>query len=496
MRTISELPVSINHHAESQDRVFEEHSQSYLLEAIEAPVLSIDVSGRITSVNQRALEMLNQTKAYLLGNPVWQVFESDPAHMLQAAFEPFVSDAFPVQMQLSWQCQDGSYCMGDTSFRAFAHPDGTPAVLCTITQLMESPNILDIVIAYGVLDNIPQPMLMGDENDCIRYGNRAYSELIGRPIESLIGMPIMNLVVDEEREAVRSRIAQRHTGQGDIYEATVIHTDGTRRYLIVSASPITDHMGNYHGSLSFVTDLTYQKQAEHDLRQTNSELDAFSHTVAHDLKSPLSVLLGFADLLENEIANLEQDDTVEYLRTMGQTTQKMISIVDELLLLSQMRKADVTLVPVDIEFAVNESLMGLAYLRSQHNAEIVVTTQDWPSAMGYPAWIEAVWTNYISNAIKYGSEPPRVEIGATVEGDWVRYWVRDNGEGLTQDQIDKLFKPFERLHTERAKGHGVGLTIVHRIMEKLGGKVHVESVLGQGSEFSFLLRRVPEADEA
>lgn len=492
MRTRTKQPATINHHAESQKRVFDEHNPFYLIEAIDVPVMAIAPDGTIIAANQLALETLNQPLEHLVEHAVWQIFRSDPPHALQNAFSPLDITAFPMQMQFSWQCGDETSCIGEATLRAIIHPDGSQMVLCTITQLIESQNILDNVIAYGVLDNIPQPVALGDENDLIRYGNQAFADLLGRPIEDLIGTSFLNVIVEEERAAIKSRIIERHQGVGDIYETTIHHVDGSLRYIIISASPIIDHAGRYHGSLSFITDLTAQKHAEQELRQTNSELDAFSHTVAHDLKSPLSVLLGFADLLENEITNLDMNDTVEYLRTMGQTTQKMISIVDELLLLSQMRKVDVTLIPVDMEFTVNESLMGLAYLRSQHNAEITVTTEEWPPAFGYPAWIEAVWSNYISNAIKYGGEPPRIEIGATEEGDWIRYWVRDNGEGLTHEQISMLFKPFERLHTERAKGHGVGLTIVQRIMEKLGGRVHVASEPGRGSEFSFLLKRVPQ----
>ncbi|NLF76891.1 MAG: HAMP domain-containing histidine kinase, partial [Chloroflexi bacterium] len=105
---------------------------------------------------------------------------------------------------------------------------------------------------------------------------------------------------------------------------------------------------------------------------------------------------------------------------------------------------------------------------------------------------EEVWANYINNAIKYGGEPPCVELGATAQPDGtVRFWVRDNGAGLTEEEQTRLFTPFTRLDQVRARGYGLGLSIVRRIMDRLGGEVGVESRDGEGSIFSFVL---PAAD--
>ena len=113
---------------------------------------------------------------------------------------------------------------------------------------------------------------------------------------------------------------------------------------------------------------------------------------------------------------------------------------------------------------------------------------DWPIASGYAPWIEEVWVNYVSNAIKYGGRPPHIELGATRQAnDTIRFWVRDNGGGLTLEEQSRLFTAFTRLHQARAKGHGLGLSIVKRIIEKLGGTVGVESEIGAGSTFYFIL---------
>jgi signal transduction histidine kinase len=112
----------------------------------------------------------------------------------------------------------------------------------------------------------------------------------------------------------------------------------------------------------------------------------------------------------------------------------------------------------------------------------------WPASLGYEPWVEEVWVNYISNAIKYGGESPRIQLGATREPDgYVRFWIRDFGPGIPADQQSQLFIPFQQLEHTRAQGHGLGLSIVKRIVEKLGGQVGVESQPGQGSTFYFAL---------
>jgi two-component system sensor histidine kinase/response regulator len=162
------------------------------------------------------------------------------------------------------------------------------------------------------------------------------------------------------------------------------------------------------------------------------------------------------------------------------------------------RGVDVDVQPLDMARIVTEARLRLARPIQEHQAEIVVPDA-WPKALGYAPWIEEVWVNYLSNAIKYGGRPPRVELGAVVQAGGsappaARFWVRDNGPGLTPEEQARLFVPFTRLAQASAKGHGLGLSIVRRIVEKLGGEVGVEStgMPGQGSLFFFTLPAVIE----
>jgi two-component system sensor histidine kinase/response regulator len=230
------------------------------------------------------------------------------------------------------------------------------------------------------------------------------------------------------------------------------------------------------------------RQRTIELQTSNEELDAFAHTVAHDLKTPLGLITGYTELALADCAALGDEQLSLFLQRALQSARKMSSTIDELLLLSAVRKLEgVRMHSLEMGSIVAEAQQQLDYMIQEHQAEII-TPDTWPVALGYGPWVEVVWVNLLSNAIKYGGTPSRVELGAQAQTDgMVRFWVRDNGSGIpAQDQV-RLFTPFTRLDKSRAQGHGLGLSIVQRIVEKLGGETRVESEIGHGSTFSFTL---------
>lgn len=233
--------------------------------------------------------------------------------------------------------------------------------------------------------------------------------------------------------------------------------------------------------------LTAQNQQLHD---QNHELEAFAHTVAHDLKSPLTTLIGFLELARQNTQCLDEE-TQSLLNMTATSASKMSSIIEELLLLASVRKEDIRIAPVDMTRIVNHALNRIGYMVEQYQPDIIVP-KVWIPAKGYAPWIEEVWANYLSNGLKYGGQPPRLELGATPDGNgMIRFWVQDNGDGLSAEAQASLFTEFTRLDDIRAQGHGLGLSIVRRIMDKLGGEAGVESTPGEGSVFYFTLPACP-----
>ena len=228
------------------------------------------------------------------------------------------------------------------------------------------------------------------------------------------------------------------------------------------------------------------------LEERNAELDAFAHTVAHDLKAPLTSLIGYTELLEMDYAAILDAEGLLHLEKITQMGYKISSITDELLLLAELRKARVPIEPVHMLSVVAEAQQRLAYTIQQHQADIILPDA-WPVALGYSPWVEEVWTNYLGNGLKHGGRPdeglaPRLELGATEQANRkIRFWITDNGPGITPSDQAKLFTPFTQISQTRARGRGLGLSIVQNIIEKLGGQVGVESEVEQGSTFWFTL---------
>jgi two-component system sensor histidine kinase/response regulator len=222
-----------------------------------------------------------------------------------------------------------------------------------------------------------------------------------------------------------------------------------------------------------------------DLQTRNDELDAYAHTVAHDLKNPLTIITAAADVV-NTVRNLTPAEIQEYLQQIKDTALEMSSIIDDLLLLAEVRSVDVPLGPVDMQDIVRTVQKRLDFLLKKYRARLVLPAA-WPGAIGYAPWIQEVWANYISNALKYGGPSPKIELGASLAaGGMVRFWAQDHGPGVPADSAS-LFIPFSQLRSRRRDGHGLGLSIVLHIVQKLGGEVGVENVQGKGALFYFML---------
>jgi two-component system sensor histidine kinase/response regulator len=225
------------------------------------------------------------------------------------------------------------------------------------------------------------------------------------------------------------------------------------------------------------------------LQESNNELDAFAHTVAHDLKNPIANILMATELLQGTASDSprDQEKTAEIVQWLNVGARKAANIIDELLLLASVRQEDVVRTPVDMARVVQHAQDRLDWMIAQYQG-IITLPEQWPVALGYAPWTEEIWVNYLSNGLKYGGQPPQLQLGATELPDGtIRFWVKDNGPGIPPEKVGMLFTEFTRIERARAEGHGLGLSIVKRIATKLDGSVGVKSEVGQGSLFYFTL---------
>jgi two-component system sensor histidine kinase/response regulator len=223
------------------------------------------------------------------------------------------------------------------------------------------------------------------------------------------------------------------------------------------------------------------------LEATNKELESFSYSVSHDLRAPLRALDGYSQMLEEDYISKLDDNAKRLLGTVQQNIRKMDRLIEDLLKFSRLGKKDVQKTEVNVGQLVHNVIHDINDSNNSKTEIIVNALQNTPADY---VLITQVWTNLISNAIKYSSkkEKPKIDIGSQPSNGEVIYYVKDNGVGFDMQYADKLFGVFQRLHkASEFEGTGVGLAIVQRILIKHGGRVWAESEVNKGTTFYFSL---------
>ncbi len=348
--------------------------------------------------------------------------------------------------------------------------------------------------------------LLDKETAEILRVNEAAQTVLGYPPHTLTGKHF-SFLYPPGVGAATPDIATMLNDSDELYTyQEVLRADGQTCAVETSITEIP--WGKDEATLITLRDVTDRRAAEEELRQyrehleemveqrtaelkaRNEELDAFAHTVAHDLKSPLTRLIGASSLLRvsNSLSREERD---LYLESLEREGFKMSNIIDELLLLASVRKrTSLNLTRLDMGEIIVDVRERLAPAIVKHEATLHISDH-WPAVRGYRPWVEQIWVNYLSNALKYGGDPPVITVGWELAPDAsrVRFWVQDNGKGLTPEEQAQLFTPFTRISDVSIEGYGLGLSIVQRIVTKLEGEVGVESAIGEGSRFTFTLPR-------
>jgi PAS domain S-box-containing protein len=283
------------------------------------------------------------------------------------------------------------------------------------------------------------------------------------------------------------------------FENEFVFADGSVGYFELSIQPVPE------GIFILSIDITPRRIAETEvlelnnnlekrimqrteqLQELNSELDAFTYSVSHDLRAPLRAVDGYAGILEEDYNSLFDSEGKRILKTIQQSAQKMGFLIDDLLAFSKLGKKDVQRSRVNMKELFENVIQELSK-SNQQNAVFQISNLHEVHA-DYTL-ISQVVINLISNAIKYSSkkEKPLIKVWSEINENEVVYCVKDNGVGFDMAYVDKLFRVFQRLHKmNEFDGTGVGLAIVHRIITKHGGRVWAKGILNEGAEFWFAL---------
>lgn len=235
------------------------------------------------------------------------------------------------------------------------------------------------------------------------------------------------------------------------------------------------------------------REKTEELTERNRDLEAFNHTIAHDLRSPLHSITNALKMLRQRYVTELSQEIIETLVSIEIRTSQLNEMIDQLWWLTRLHDPSQEVTPVEIDLAIHSALVRYADRIKERGITINVS-DTMPLAIGHWRWVVEVFANLISNAIKFfddANSTPTIDITAVVKDDMVRYVVKDNGIGISPENQEKIFEMFERLDKSHSTGSGLGLSLVKRMVNKMGGQVGVESTLDKGTSIWFTLPACP-----
>ncbi len=343
-----------------------------------------------------------------------------------------------------------------------------------------------------------------DSSGRITMTNPALEAIVGRDARSLHGQRFDSLFEDEQPVVIGSHPTGATDGDGIHRSTRRLHREGgIPRHAQLTYAPVPGHVGEDIHGLVQVEDVTERLRAEarvhalnrtlearvtlrtRELSQANQELEGFAYNVSHDLRAPLRAIDGFSRILIERYGPSLDDSGRDYLGRVRSAAARMGELIEAMLTMSRLTRGELKLERVDLGRIAGELLEELQLGEEGRRVE-------WRIAPGLEVVGDAVLlrnllSNLLANAWKFtrGRNEARIEFGLNDDGE---FFVRDNGAGFDQAYVDKLFRPFQRLHTQAEfAGHGIGLASVKRIIERHGGSIRAVGVEGEGATFYFSL---------
>lgn len=350
-----------------------------------------------------------------------------------------------------------------------------------------------------LLDATPDAIVITDAAGVITVVNEQALALFGYARDELVGQKVEQLIP----ERFRDRHPEHRRGYGTTPRARPmgsahmplhgLRKDGSEFHAEISLSPVA--VGDGHWAITAVRDITRQEQQQAALRRAteaavaaNHELEAFSYSVAHDLRAPLRSIDGFSQALLEDYGDKLDADGQDHLRRVRAAAQRMAQLIDDLLGLSRVTRAELHRTEVDLTAIANEIADGLQ--KTQPTRDVSFRIADGLVANGDARLVSVLLENLIGNAWKFTSKRAAAGIevsSATVDGE-IAFFVRDDGAGFDMAYANKLFNAFQRLHNRiDFEGTGIGLATVMRIVRRHGGRVWAEGAVDRGATFWFTL---------
>lgn len=338
-----------------------------------------------------------------------------------------------------------------------------------------------------MVENSPVGIFTKDAERRYQLVNQNLADILGKRPEDLIGHRSEDISPNQSVTSLAT-LEDKRILSGDLPLAqSEYHDQASGMTLFNTRFPLPDSQGNIRGIGGIVIDVTERAKLIEDLRRSNSELEQFAYVASHDLQEPLRMVSSYMQLLESRYRDNLDQDAKDFIDFAVDGANRMQRLIQDLLAFSRVGTRGKDPEPVESREALDMALRNLTNTIDQNEAQLEIG--ELPEIKADFNQLVLVFQNLISNAIKFRSEaPPLIQITAQLNGDMAEFSIKDNGIGFDTKHTDRIFVIFQRLNN-RAQygGTGIGLAICKKIIERLGGRIWVDSREGHGSTFHFSL---------
>ncbi|MGA2429331.1 MAG: PAS domain S-box protein [Candidatus Acidiferrum sp.] len=501
--------ISVRRKAEGQLAQMESRYRG-LLEAAPDAMVVVNQSGEIVLLNVQAEKHFGYSRDELVGQKMKNIIPEGFAERLVADGTRTSAESLAQQIgagiELTGRRKDGSDFPIEIMLSPLESVDGilVTAAIRDISVRKAAENHLaemvrELSIKHRLLDSIVEGttdlIYSRDLENRFTLANSSCAKIFERTVTDVVGRSMRELLPNDSYDAVvRSDQEVIQTGATCTIEE-VAEIDGITRLFLTTKGPYRDADLKIIGTIGISREITERKRAEEhlvktvaELKRSNDELGQFAYVASHDLQEPLRMVASYTQLLAKRYKGRLDADADEFIAYAVDGSNRMQGLIQDLLTYSRAGAAGKTLIEISSENALNEALTNLRATIQESGA--VVTHDALPAITTDDTQLAQLFQNLVGNAIKYRSAAvPCVHVSAAKNGgkEWV-FSVRDNGMGIDPQYFERIFILFQRLHgREDFKGTGIGLAICKKILERLGGRIWVESQPEKGSTFYFAL---------
>jgi len=476
-----------------------------LLDGIPDIIFFKDKNGVYLGCNPHFAELVGKKREDIVGKTDYDFFDKETADFFRYHDNEMLK-MLDTRQNNEWiTYPDGRRVYADTIKTPYYNQNGDLIGILGITRdITDRYQIEQEIRIFKIIsDNAVEGKAIADLEGNIVYVNKFWAEIHGFTQEELAGKHLSVFHTPQQLKEVEGALAAlfKH-GYFEPQDIGHVHRNGTEFPMLMSGTAINDSSGNPQYISATAIDITERKAAEQELinaktelekrklqlENSNKELEAFSYSVSHDLRAPLRHINGYVDMLNKRFRDELPEKARQYLDIISTASQKMGTLIDDLLHYSRTGRQEVRKTVVDMNLPVMEVIEELKSDAKERKINWEISKL--PKVYADCTLIKQVWSNLLGNAFKYTSKRQTAEITVVYkedDKDFV-FCVSDNGDGFDMKYVHKLFGVFQRLHSEAEfEGTGIGLANVQRIVHKHNGRVWAESKQGEGAKFYFTL---------